>query len=155
MIIGYLLFAHLIGDFVLQPKKLVLWKTKEQAGLFVHVLIHFFVAVLLLSPIIFNGNLWFLSVIFGLNFIHFWIDKIKVNYDSKHNNKVRSLLADQILHLLIIVLVFFAVGKELQIDLPKNTFYEYYSDIRLILTLCGLASLRAIYKSYTLNGSKL
>ena len=83
MILAYLILAHLLGDFIFQPTKLVKWKMKSKKGLFVHSLVHFVVTSVILIPFLINGYLWLLIVAFAIAFLHFFIDAAKVKYGLK------------------------------------------------------------------------
>lgn len=131
MLLGYLIFAHLLGDFVLQPSKLVRWKVKSKTGMLVHVLIHFLVNTLVLLPFFLAGQLWLFYVIFILSFVHFWIDEVKISYDLNHDDKVSPFILDQVLHLLTIMLTYFFVN-DYKLELPYNSFNLIYSDIRIL-----------------------
>lgn len=134
MILPYLIFAHLLGDFIFQPTKLVLWKSKSKLGTLTHSLIHFFVVTLVLSPFILKGYWELLLVAFGLAFVHFWIDEAKINYDLKHDERVLPFMVDQIMHLITIVVAYLLImGREY--TLPEGTFFQVYGDIRLIIFL--------------------
>ncbi len=113
MILSYFILAHLLGDFVFQPTRLVLWKIKSNKGVFVHAFIHFVINLLILMPIIINGYFWLIYIIFGISFLHFWIDKEKINYDLKHDKKVRPFIIDQLLHLLTILLAYFFINRNI------------------------------------------
>lgn len=143
MILGYLILSHLLADFIFQPTKLVLWKIKSKYGVFVHVLVHFVVNLLVLSPFIVNGYYWPIGAAFVVCFAHFWIDQAKISYDLRHDKKVLAFLIDQLMHLLVMMLVYFFV-QHLTLSLPTGNFYSIYSDIRVIiffsfLILCSSA----------------
>lgn len=127
MIFYYLILAHLLGDFVFQPTKLVLWKRRTYVGTLTHSFIHFVISFVLLLPIISNGYFWLLYVILGINFVHFWIDEAKINYDLKHDKKVTPFLVDQLLHLFVILIAYFFI-KDVKIVLPENDFFRIYTD---------------------------
>ena len=137
MILAYLILGHLLGDFVLQPSKLVLWKMKNATGTLVHAVVHFAVTTLLLIPFIIQGYPWLIFIPIFLSFVHFWIDEMKINYDLHHDEKVRPFLIDQLLHLLAILLVHFFI-QDMVFTLPNNNFYAYFSDIRVINLLSFL-----------------
>ena len=143
MILGYLILAHLLADFVLQPSKLVLWKIRSKYGVFVHVLVHFVINIIVLLPFILNGYYWPIAAAFVICFAHFWIDQAKISYDLSHDKKVMAFLTDQLIHLLTIMLVYFFV-QNLALSLPVSGFYSIYSDIRIViffsfLILCSSA----------------
>lgn len=126
MILPYLIIAHLISDFLLQPKKLVDWKIKSKWGTFVHVLIHTAVGFIVLSPFLINGYYQLIYVILGINFMHFWIDEAKINYALTHDNKVKPFLIDQLLHFIVLLIAYFTV-LNIKFTLPQTKFYELYT----------------------------
>lgn len=148
MILGYLLLSHLLADFVLQPKKLVLWKIKSKLGTLVHAVIHFVVLTLAFLPIIIvNGYYWILAVLFGLALAHFVIDEAKIHYSLKHTRKIKPFIADQLLHVLTLLLAYFLISKE-SIYLPQSTFYAFYTDIHIIILLCLLVFFGTVIDIY-------
>ena len=137
MIFGYLVLAHLIADFILQPTKLVKWKMKSVWGTLIHVSIHFTVNLILLLPIILNGYLWLILIILGICTIHFFIDLAKINYALRHDQKVHPFILDQLLHLLTILVADFFLSTHTFI-LPAKTFYQIYTNTNLIIFLSFL-----------------
>lgn len=132
MLLGYLILAHLLGDFVFQPNKLVNWKIKSKWGILVHVLIHFIINLIILAPFLVNGYYWLILLAFSLCFAHFWIDRIKISYDLKHDKKVAPFLLDQLMHLFVILLAFY-LTRNINLALPDTQFYKIYEDIRPII----------------------
>lgn len=132
MIFGYLIFAHLLGDFFFQPISLVHWKKKSFKGGFVHLIIHFIVTLVVLLPIILNGGYWLIWVIFLMAFTHYFIDQNKINTQKEGNKRVKSFIIDQISHVLVIFAIFLLV-KDFHYTLPKGNFYAFYQDPRLII----------------------
>jgi hypothetical protein len=93
-----LILAHLIGDFLLQPKSWVNEKQKHKAlsgVLYLHVLIHAGLILLLTWDI----DLWPLAVLIGLG--HLVIDIAKI-YLQKEKNKTLWFITDQLLHLVLV-----------------------------------------------------
>ena len=147
MILAYLILAHLLGDFVFQPSKLVFWKMKSKKGTFIHALIHFVISAILLIPYLINGYLWLLAIAFGISFIHFWIDETKISYDLKHDEKVKPFILDQLTHLItIIVASLFTFNAN--IYLPKTPFYQIYSDVRLTIFLTVLVFITTVVEIF-------
>ncbi|GFD93239.1 hypothetical protein KUL156_08170 [Alteromonas sp. KUL156] len=96
-----LLVAHLLGDFVLQPKNWVKDKEKKKiksSKLYAHIGVH---AVLLLLFLQFNPMYWnvFLLVIIS----HYLIDLGKLYFQKKKNKRLFFFL-DQALHIFFLVL---------------------------------------------------
>jgi hypothetical protein len=90
--------AHLVGDFILQTKKLVQQKKDHKAGswfLYVHCLIHAGL-VYLLSP---NKSFWIIPVIIFIT--HYCIDLWKLY--QKEN--AFSFITDQVLHITVLAIV--------------------------------------------------
>lgn len=95
-----LIFAHFLGDFVLQPAKWVEHKLQYKAKskfLYLHVAVHL-VALLLLLQL---QELWAVAIIVVT---HFFIDWGKLALTNQKNERWLFVL-DQVLHLLILVLV--------------------------------------------------
>ena len=121
-----LLLAHIIGDFVLQPKKWVEDKEKNKIRspyLYLHLFIH---AATLLVILQFNRNyLWgFLIIIIS----HFIIDVLKL-YISY--NKKLLFFTDQLLHILIILLVVY-------IYKPFNPNFDLLFEAKSIFLLLSI-----------------
>lgn len=150
MILSYFILAHLFGDFIFQPTSLVLWKIRSNKGVFVHALIHFFTNLLILSPIIINGYFWVIYAAFGISFLHFWIDKEKINYDLKYDKKVKLFVLDQLLHLLTILLAYFFISN-IELVLPSTKFYEIYSDIKIVSFISFLVFFTAVIEIFSLQ----
>ena len=98
-----LLLAHLIGDFILQPDKWV--KEKElkkhrSPKLYIHVLLHGVLTMLL----VWDVSAWLPAFIIVVS--HYFIDLTKANFLRPHN-KIFWFIADQLLHLLVIGLVWY------------------------------------------------
>lgn len=93
-----LILAHLIGDFLLQPKSWVEEKRKHKAlsnVLYFHVLIHMGLILLLTWDL----SLWPLAAFIVLG--HLIIDIAKI-YLQKEHNKTLWFIVDQLLHLILI-----------------------------------------------------
>jgi hypothetical protein len=134
MPLGYLILAHLLGDFILQPSKLVKWKMSSRYGVIFHVAIHFILILLVFSPYLIDGQIWPVFTAFGLSFFHFLIDQSKINYDLKHDQKVKPFLLDQIFHFLTILIAYFLLKDFVQ-ALPAGDFNEIYSQVRISIFL--------------------
>lgn len=147
MLLGYLILAHLLGDFVFQPNKLVSWKIKSKWGILVHVLVHFVLNLIILAPFLVNGYYWLILVAFLLCFAHFWIDHIKISYDLKHDKKVAPFLLDQLMHLVAILSAFY-LTRNINLTLPDAQFYEIYGNIHLMILVNFLILSSAVIEIY-------
>lgn len=147
MILGYLMFAHLLGDFIFQPTSLVQWKMKSKNGVFVHVLIHFAISALIIMPFIINGYFWLLGIIAFISFTHFWIDQAKINYNIKHDQKVKPFIIDQLLHLVTLLVIYFFIAN-IPLQLPTTYFYQLYSDAYIIIFLSLIVFVSTVIEIY-------
>lgn len=101
MILFFKLFlAHLIGDFLLQPKSWVAEKEKKKGKspkIYLHFLIHGLLVLILLGM-----DYWTLAVCAMI--VHGVIDLLKI-YFQKKSNRVFSFFADQLAHLVSILVL--------------------------------------------------
>lgn len=114
VILKLLLIAHLIGDFFLQPIKLVEQKKNTIKGLIIHTIIYTLMIALVL---LLFGSIW--EIIFWtflISISHFAIDcvRIKINKNNKDNKiKFYSFVIDQLIHVLILVINAFVIKSDL------------------------------------------
>jgi hypothetical protein len=97
-----LILAHLIGDFLLQPRSWIQEKERKKIKspkLYLHVLIHGGLVLLLL----WNLADWGLALI--IMGCHYAIDLLKL-YQQKGSNKTSWFWADQVLHIISIVVFY-------------------------------------------------
>ena len=97
----YLLFAHLVADFVLQPKGLLSWKFKNWKGTAFHGLVHFFVTLLLFIPYLPSWKV--VGVLAAVCLTHFTIDIVKIFIEKNGRNYLLYFLLDQAAHVATIV----------------------------------------------------
>ncbi|WP_294317977.1 DUF3307 domain-containing protein [uncultured Chryseobacterium sp.] len=98
MIFIQLIFAHLLGDFILQPDSWVAEKEgkKLKSGyLYLHALIHTVLNFILL----WNTELWWIALTVGIS--HLMIDAAKLSFQTVKNKK-GWFFFDQALHFLVI-----------------------------------------------------
>lgn len=96
------LLAHVIGDFLLQPKKWVLHKNdhKERSFyLYIHILIHFALLWLVTG---FDPAYWLGILIITVS--HLIIDILKLRLTTPRNGTV-TFLVDQVLHIVVITAI--------------------------------------------------
>lgn len=99
IVLAKLVLAHLLGDFLLQPKRWVAHKEQEKAAswvLYVHALIHGLLVLILLQ----DFSVWPFMLIVALS--HLAIDTARV-YAQREGNRTTWFLADQVMHLIVIV----------------------------------------------------
>jgi hypothetical protein len=94
-----ILLAHILGDFLLQPKS---WVTEKEAKkwaspkLYLHVLIHGVLILLL----VWDFKYWALAL--TVTVTHFLIDLAKLSFQNK-STKTSWFIVDQLLHILVLV----------------------------------------------------
>ena len=96
-----LLLAHIIGDFFLQTTRLVCKKERDKLRswfLYVHVLIHGLLILLITG----DAGLWKEAVV--ITILHLVIDACKLQFQTDENKR-RWFIADQILHISVIAVV--------------------------------------------------
>lgn len=97
--------AHLVADFLLQPKWLVTWKEKHIFGVIVHAAIHGLIMLIFLLP--FRPEIFVMILIIAL--IHGTIDSVKISYQKKHKSFEKALILDQLAHLIVLGVAVFIV----------------------------------------------
>lgn len=108
----YLLLAHLIADFVLQPYELVQLK-RQPIGLAIHVGIHGAVMVVLAAPIL--PRWWVIIPIVML--LHYGVDAMKMGYGRGHGPRAFVLfLLDQGVHMLVLAAAVLLAGVSLRTE---------------------------------------
>ncbi len=98
MIFIQLIFAHLLGDFILQPDSWVAEKEGKKLKsdyLYLHALIHTVLSFILL----WNTELWWIALTVGIS--HLMIDAAKLSFQIAKNKK-GWFFFDQALHFLVI-----------------------------------------------------
>jgi len=95
-----LVLAHMLGDYVFQPVRLVVMKRRGWTGLITHSIIHTVITGMLLWGQ--TGLWWFWTLALGI--IHLAIDQYRTFFaapDSRYG--LYLFLADQVIHLAVIV----------------------------------------------------
>lgn len=99
MLFTKLFLAHLIADFMLQPKRWVVHKEANKAAskyLYVHVLLHFASTMLLLWDL----SYWKIALIIMVS--HCAIDLAKLYINPLFENKSIPFFIDQVLHIIVL-----------------------------------------------------
>lgn len=143
MIFLYLLLAHLLADFVLQPEKLVRWKQQAWGGIAVHGLVHLLISAILLAVYFPNMNV--LVAILLVAAAHFLIDWIKIFFEKGMDHYLGTFLLDQAAHLGVLALAASLLGH-----VPLNVQWEplrwIYSDYSVVVGLCLLLGVTHVYE---------
>ncbi len=98
LIILQLLLAHIITDFVIQPAHWIKSKQNYKARS-KYLYLHAFLAGLLTYLFLMRLEMWYIGVFVGVT--HFFIDLWKLYFK---NDNLKIFLADQLLHVLVIVI---------------------------------------------------
>ncbi len=102
MIFIYLLFAHLLGDFVFQSLALIQYKKRTQKGIFLHTVIHFIISFFILTIFLQISLKQLIGVLLLISISHYLIDLAKINFEKKSKIRVNSFLLDQLGHLIVL-----------------------------------------------------
>jgi hypothetical protein len=142
-----LLLAHMIGDFLLQPKSWVADKEKHKirsTKLYLHIALHG--ALLLL--VLWDLSYWLLAVIIMV--AHGVIDTIKL-YAQKESNKAQWFLVDQALHLLSILIlwvIWVNPNMELNQFMDSSTIWVYATAL-VFLTIVSSIVLQVLMLNWS------
>lgn len=104
MIFTKLLLAHLIGDFLLQPQRMVVHKNARKIGS-VYFYLHLFVHFILSWMVLWDWDKWSLALIIAIS--HGIIDVAKLYLGSLFKRELYPFLLDQGLHLGVLYLCSF------------------------------------------------
>lgn len=132
-----LILAHLIGDFVLQPKSWVKEKEKKKAKslkLYLHFLIH----GLLVLLVFWNLQYWLLAL--SVMLIHGLIDIAKLYFQKKHN-KTTWFVVDQALHLIsifILWLIWTDINLEISLWFENTSLWIYVTALLFLTSVSGI-----------------
>ncbi len=142
-----LFLAHIIGDFLLQPKRWVIQKETKKAAsgfLYLHILIHFLVIILLLWDI----KYWKIALVIALS--HYVIDLFKIYVSPLFKNKSIPFFIDQFLHIAVLYICAYysnllehTITLIQQIDWPLLTaivFVTYPAAIIMSILLEGMSN---------------
>lgn len=142
------LVAHMLGDFFLQPKQWVKDKEKRKlrsAKLYLHIAIH----AVLLMVLVWDASLWLPIIIISIS--HFLIDAIKL-ITQKKGTKRAWFFVDQLLHMIIIFVVYYSVSDE-EINIV-NLFSEHHLLVLfciLFLTLPVSIIMKTIFSKWNIE----
>lgn len=95
--------AHIIADFLLQPKALVAWKQKSIFGLLAHAAAYLLTMCILIVPFAESGEFLKITILLiSLTLAHGIIDQIKINYQKTHHTFESIFFIDQFAHLVTV-----------------------------------------------------
>jgi len=121
------LISHFLGDYYFQPEILVDKKRESWKGVFCHFFVHLSLN-LLFSVLTYGKNVLRISIVISI--AHLLIDGVKKICNVKlENKKFPIYFADQILHMLSIVIVCYccATGTNLKINQKITVFLSDFS----------------------------
>lgn len=131
-----LLIAHILGDFVLQPKAWVKDKKRKNHKskyLYFHACVHLMALLFVLE---FDFSYWPYMLLILLS--HFVIDLAKLYIENSQNAR-RLFFIDQILHLMIIALVVY-LNYPIEISTEKIFSKEVLLTIFALIMLTSVSS---------------
>ena len=142
-----LILAHLIGDFLLQPKSWVQEKEKQKAKspkLYAHALIHGLLVLFLL----WDFSYWLLALF--IMALHGMIDTIKL-YAQQEKSKSTWFFIDQLLHIISILMlwiIFF--NPELNVESwMQNPAIWIYATAILFITIASGIVMQVLMQSWS------
>ncbi len=112
MLLIKFILAHLIGDFFLQTAKSIdqknqlIWRSPQ---LYIHVIVHFILLLLIAG-----FNHWVAAIIISI--FHLIIDGCKLQFQTQKTEQI-WFFVDQLLHLLVMVIVWLYIHDLPQIEL--------------------------------------
>lgn len=127
MLLLQLLLSHLVGDFVLQTTAMIKDKQEKKlrsAWLYLHCLVHGILVLLFTG----NPDFWPWAIVVAVS--HLFIDALKILFTTPDNERT-FFFVDQILHLLVLLAVFFTVERQLPEILLQ---WMYHKDAWLFIT---------------------
>ena len=127
-----LLLAHLLGDFLLQPKS---WITKRKDNL-LYLLLHIAVHLIILFVVLFPSWSTYWILILSIGSAHLAIDSLKIWWEKLWPYKPVLLFAlDQFLHIAVLVAVtfyYFGIPPEIPDLLFSNRAILYFIAFLLV-----------------------
>ena len=97
----YLILAHFIADFVLQPDRIVKMKHESWKGNLIHSGIHGLTGLVIMTPFLPNPAVFIAILIVTVS--HFFIDSAKIQIEKSAHRFVKTFLLDQSAHLILII----------------------------------------------------
>jgi hypothetical protein len=144
-----LILAHIIGDFLLQPKSWVAEKERKKAKspkLYLHLLVH---GVLILF-LLWDFRYWWIALI--IIAVHGIIDLLKLYFQSK-KSKTQWFIADQFLHLCSIIVLWFIFFKpDLNlVGVIQNPQLWLYATALLFLTAVSAIFMQVLLTNWSIE----
>ncbi len=132
-----LIFAHLLGDFVLQPRTWV--KEKEYRKLlswrlYMHVLVHGILVLLVMGSL----QYWLLALV--IMALHFMTDVLKL-YAQNESSRTRWFIIDQSLHIIGIValwVIWFKPSIDYLALFNNQTIWLYGTSVLFLTFVAGV-----------------
>ncbi len=150
MIFIQLFLAHLIGDFLLQPKKWVDDKdqhTYRSKFLYLHILVHTVLVMILLWDI----KMWWIAAVIAVS--HYVIDLLKVEL-QKPKTKKMWFFADQMLHISVIAAIT-ASQNLINPEIFNNPKLLKYAAAIVFLTIPVSVIMRILLSTWTPSTARL
>ena len=125
-----LLLAHLLGDFLLQPKS---WVSKRKDNI-LYLLLHVLVHLLTLSVVLFSSWSTYWVLILSIGCAHLAIDSLKIWWEKLWPYKpVFLFVLDQFLHIAVLIgITFYHLG------IPSGLFQKISSDGAILYLIAFL-----------------
>lgn len=126
-----LFLAHIIGDFILQPKHWVEDKEQNKAKskyLYLHVLLHF----VLILVLVFDLKFFLCALLIAIS--HGLIDLLKLNFQKKETKR-NYFIYDQLSHLAIIIIIGVSwLYYNGSINFENKSMFQFENSVVLFIT---------------------
>lgn len=145
LIFLYLILGHLVGDFLLQPSGLVIYKQKSLYGILLHSLIILIAQTVFLIPYL--DSLKVGLVLIGIGVLHFGIDYLKIRIKKGLDYPIIPFTLDQITHFTVLLGACYLIKKNIPTFFLESWWFQsLYQNTTLLTYFAGV-----IFFSYTLD----
>ncbi len=145
LILLYLIIGHLVGDFLLQPSRLVVYKQRSTYGVLLHSLIVLISQTLLLVPYLTSSKV--ALALIGIGVLHFVIDYTKIKIKKGKKYPIVPFTLDQIAHFTVLIAACFIIKNELPTLFTDSWWFSsLYQNTTLLAYFAGV-----VFCSYTLD----
>ncbi|OPX42381.1 hypothetical protein CLHUN_36780 [Ruminiclostridium hungatei] len=144
-LISLLLSLHVLGDFYLQSEKTAEYKKICYRGVIVHSVQYGIPCLLALVFVRFSLLLavcLILSALFhwGIDSLKYWMSK-RPEYSSHFSKPARIFLADQLLHLILLLLVALLYVKAAHRE-PMLYLYDIWNELLMLINLTPMSGIK-------------
>lgn len=142
----YLILAHLLADFTLQPASLIAWKKKSWKGVVFHCGIFWAITLIFFLPYLGNLYAWLILTLLAIS--HFVLDTGKLFFNKTSDEKEFLFFFDQGMHVVFLFIAGHFFTK-IPVAFSDTYFYrEIYQSPRIITYFSLLIVITYAYDIY-------